>query len=254
MIPGAQDSQGEILQFLMKLLGAGSMPGSNAGVAASPERNPAWLNDIREGRTQISRPGGISTMESISFSGDGKHFVAPRIRVIDGRPIELSPDAAFAMAREKKDAIPFNSQQEADAWDQQFHEQEYQRTGEGASAGNRWNPSASNPETQGGMMEFLMNLLGGGKPLPLNQGGGGMGQGPGVPFMGAENLSPLSLAPSAGARPAPQAPMSGFKSLGMRSLPGPKKMPYSAPTPRGMMVNDPELDAIMASVGGAKLL
>lgn len=108
-----------------------------------PTKEPSWMQDIRAGKTKINNPdGSVSTMKSVTFEGDGKVYLAPSIRVIDGNPVDLGPDAAVQYARTQGDAMPFDTQEAADTFDKNFHEQEYKRLGVGASPKNQWPSSA----------------------------------------------------------------------------------------------------------------
>ncbi len=100
---------------------------------------PQWVSDMQSGKTLINNPdNSISTMKSITFNADGKVYLAPSIRLVDGQPIQLSPEQAIKFAIQQQDAIPFNSQEEADTYDKALHQKEYERLGIGSSLFNQW--------------------------------------------------------------------------------------------------------------------
>ncbi len=87
------------------------------------ERNPKWLEEANAGKTMMKNPDGtISTVRATTFEADGRHFVAPLIRLVDGKPVLLPLEKAQIMALDNHDAIPFDTQEEADAYAQQLHE------------------------------------------------------------------------------------------------------------------------------------
>ncbi len=87
------------------------------------ERNPKWLEDANAGKTMIKNPDGtISTVRAASFEADGRHFVAPQVRLIDGKPVVLPLEQAKIMALDNHDAIPFDTQEEADAYANNLHQ------------------------------------------------------------------------------------------------------------------------------------
>ncbi len=106
---------------------------------AEHARTPQWMKDITDGKTYMDNGDGtVSTMKSVTYEADGKTYLAPSIRLIDGKPKALTMKEAVELARKNHDAIPFDSQKEADEFDKKFHEQEYQRLGVGPSPSNTW--------------------------------------------------------------------------------------------------------------------
>lgn len=97
---------------------------NGAGILAGVRMGgpPQWLQDADAGKTIYKNPdGSISTVRTVSFDQDGKTFVAPTIRLIDGKPASLGIDAAIDMAAKNGDGIPFDSNNEAEAFAQALH-------------------------------------------------------------------------------------------------------------------------------------
>lgn len=91
---------------------------------------PAWVDDVMSGKTKIDDGNGtIHTILSGIFEADGKAFLYPGIRVIDGKAVKLEPGAARDYAIKQGDSLPFNSVAEAKAWERDFHKKEYTRLG-----------------------------------------------------------------------------------------------------------------------------
>ena len=88
-----------------------------------------WVKDAQAGKTLINNSdGSVSTVRTISFEADGKFYVAPTIRLINGKPTELSEKEAVDYGFERNDLPSFKTQKEADSYAQSLHESEERRT------------------------------------------------------------------------------------------------------------------------------
>src|SRR3990167_8417198 len=80
-------------------------------------RNVEWVN---RAITNPIRTKDNESVRTMTFEADGKHYVAPTIRLENGKLITYTPEDAFKIAVEKKDAISFNTAQEAEAFSHGF--------------------------------------------------------------------------------------------------------------------------------------
>ena len=82
---------------------------------------PRWVERALRGEGIDNQDGTRSTIRSMSFESEGRHFLAPTIRQQhDGTLLEVSPDEAVAVAVRRKDAIEFPSSLEADQFSREF--------------------------------------------------------------------------------------------------------------------------------------
>jgi len=80
-----------------------------------PDPVPAWIMRAMRSPNSIQNDDGTrSTVRTITFSGDGRHFLAPTIREIDGELKRLDDKQAIDFARKQKDALPFDSLEQAE--------------------------------------------------------------------------------------------------------------------------------------------
>ncbi len=89
---------------------------------------PQWLIDANAGRSRLVNPdGGISTVKTVGFQSPQGYMVAPSIRIIGGQPQSLTPQEAVEMALQRRDAIPFPTQQAGDQYSQALHQRHAQQ-------------------------------------------------------------------------------------------------------------------------------
>ena len=78
--------------------------------------NP-WVSRALNNPLRINNPDGSeSSVKSMSFEADGKHYVVPTIRKKGNQLVEMSPDEAFSEAMRLGDGIPFDTEEQAIAY------------------------------------------------------------------------------------------------------------------------------------------
>ena len=79
-----------------------------------PESKYPWLNRAMDPDTPLYN--GESTIKTMTSEVDGEFWLYPTIRMIEGELVELDPEAAFQMAKDKEDYVILTSQEEADSF------------------------------------------------------------------------------------------------------------------------------------------
>ena len=75
---------------------------------------PQWMERALSGESRQNKDGTRSSIRSVDFGADGKFYIAPRIRKVGGKLIELSKADAVKRAIEKGDAFgPFETNKDA---------------------------------------------------------------------------------------------------------------------------------------------
>jgi len=83
---------------------------------------PGWLQRAMDPSIPAieNEDGTQSTVRTMTVGWDGKQYLIPTIRMIDGKVKQLGKEEAIRIAREKGDGIPFDTVEKADAYSRQL--------------------------------------------------------------------------------------------------------------------------------------
>ena len=84
-------------------------------------RKYGWVDRALTSKLRIRNSDGtLSSVKTTYFEADKKYYVVPTIRLIGEELQELDPDVAMEYSKRMRDAIPFNTEVEADAFSRKF--------------------------------------------------------------------------------------------------------------------------------------